>query len=324
MKKLLLCVIIVLFCALTACSNFSNQQRSRQINEWLESDRIKVLTTTCFVRDLVENIGGDRVSVIEMIPMTSDPHSYQPTKVDLELLDNASYVIVQGLGLEHKTFNDALLSQTKKPCVLQEYLMENCPGKLIKHEDTGQYDPHIWMDLNLWSECGRGVLQYLETVDPENRDYYKKRAHHYFKSLDSLDMQILEQYAIIPDHLKYLVSAHDAFGYYTKRYFRNGKDRDQHRNISIWGLSPEASLSVKDLDFVLSLIKKYKIKVVFTERNLSFRALQRLKEVEPNIQICLEPLYSDNFSLEVDDVEELLKYNTRVITENIKEKGENS
>jgi len=42
-------------------------------------DRVQVVTTTGLLKDLVDNVGGDRVAVSSMVPDGADPHSYEPT-----------------------------------------------------------------------------------------------------------------------------------------------------------------------------------------------------------------------------------------------------
>lgn len=47
-----------------------------------DSDRIQVVTTTGLLRDLVEQVGDDRVDVASLIPDGGDPHTYEPTLRD--------------------------------------------------------------------------------------------------------------------------------------------------------------------------------------------------------------------------------------------------
>jgi anchored repeat ABC transporter substrate-binding protein len=42
-------------------------------------DRVQVVTTTGILRDLVENVGGDRVVVSSLVPDGGDPHSHEPS-----------------------------------------------------------------------------------------------------------------------------------------------------------------------------------------------------------------------------------------------------
>jgi len=42
-------------------------------------DRVQVVTTTSILRDLVANVGGDRVNVVSLVPDGADPHSFEPS-----------------------------------------------------------------------------------------------------------------------------------------------------------------------------------------------------------------------------------------------------
>lgn len=45
--------------------------------------RVQVVTTTGLLRDLVRNVGGDRVNVTSLVPDGGDPHSYEPSLRDV-------------------------------------------------------------------------------------------------------------------------------------------------------------------------------------------------------------------------------------------------
>lgn len=47
-----------------------------------DSDALQVITTTGLLRDLVQNVGGDRVEVASIVPDGADPHTYEPTLRD--------------------------------------------------------------------------------------------------------------------------------------------------------------------------------------------------------------------------------------------------
>lgn len=46
-------------------------------------ERLQVVTTTGLLRDLVANVGGERVNAVSLIPDGSDPHSFEPTLRDV-------------------------------------------------------------------------------------------------------------------------------------------------------------------------------------------------------------------------------------------------
>ncbi|HMO11176.1 MAG TPA: anchored repeat ABC transporter, substrate-binding protein [Actinotalea sp.] len=47
-----------------------------------DNGRLQVVTTTGLLRDLVANVGGDRVDVAAIVPDGADPHTYEPTLRD--------------------------------------------------------------------------------------------------------------------------------------------------------------------------------------------------------------------------------------------------
>jgi len=48
----------------------------------VEGDRLRVVTTTGILRDLVHQVGGDSVEVVSLVPDRADPHAYEPTLRD--------------------------------------------------------------------------------------------------------------------------------------------------------------------------------------------------------------------------------------------------
>jgi anchored repeat ABC transporter substrate-binding protein len=48
-----------------------------------QDDRLRVVTTTGILADLVRNVAGDDVEVTSIVPPTGDPHSYDPTLRDV-------------------------------------------------------------------------------------------------------------------------------------------------------------------------------------------------------------------------------------------------
>ena len=47
-----------------------------------DPDRLSVVTTTGLLRDLVQQVGGEHVDVVSIVPDSADPHSYEPTLRD--------------------------------------------------------------------------------------------------------------------------------------------------------------------------------------------------------------------------------------------------
>ena len=72
------------------------------------AEPIRVVTTTNIVADWAQQIGGDRVEVVSLLPIGSDPHAYQPGAKDVAAIADADVVLSVGLGLEESWLHELL------------------------------------------------------------------------------------------------------------------------------------------------------------------------------------------------------------------------
>src|SRR5207342_2053427 len=63
-------------------------------------DRLNVIASFSILGDFVKNVGGDRVSVAELVGPDGDAHVYAPTPADAKKIADAKLVFVNGFGLE--------------------------------------------------------------------------------------------------------------------------------------------------------------------------------------------------------------------------------
>ncbi len=102
------------------------------------SDRLQVVTTTGLLRDLVEQVGGDRVDVASIIPDSADPHTYEPTLRDARnvayadvafsnyaLLEEHSVVKTLDANLPEQAVNVSLVEESVKYAAELIPLVEN-------------------------------------------------------------------------------------------------------------------------------------------------------------------------------------------------------
>ena len=67
-----------------------------------EPDKIKIVTTTTMLCDMVKNIAGDKAEVTGLMGSGVDPHLYQAGAGDVFTMENSDVVIYNGLHLEGK------------------------------------------------------------------------------------------------------------------------------------------------------------------------------------------------------------------------------
>jgi manganese/zinc/iron transport system substrate-binding protein len=137
-------------------------------------------------------------------------------------------------------------------------------------EFGGHYDPHVWMDVRAWSKCVGFVAQALSEYDPEHADYYRARSQQYQDELKELDDYARRSIATIPESQRVLITAHDAFGYFSRAYGIEVR--------SVQGISTESQAAVSDINQLVDLIVERKIKAIFVETSVSEKNIQAIVE----------------------------------------------
>ncbi len=76
---------------------------------------IEVVTTSNIVADWVQNVGGDGVEVFSLLPIGTDPHTFQPGARDVARIADANVVLSIGLGMEGGWLHDLLENAAADP-----------------------------------------------------------------------------------------------------------------------------------------------------------------------------------------------------------------
>lgn len=306
---------------LTACS--SGQERRQATKDWMNPNgKLKVLTTTAMIANLVEEIAGNNIDVLTLIQGDSDPHSYQLVKGDGEKLSYANIIFFNGLGLEHGPTLQTYLHNHSKAIAIGDYIESIKPSEII-HIDN-EVDPHIWMDISLWKNAIPLIVQTLSEQDPFHAEVYRKNGQILYATLNKEDEQVEKEMREIPEDKRYFVSSHDAFNYFVKHYMstaeESASDGWRKRVDSPMGLSPDSQLNSHEIQAIIDHMKKYNIQVLFPETNLSHDAIEKIKQAgnEKGLQLKISsmPLYGDAMGpkgSEGDTYVKMIRYNAKTI-----------
>ena len=233
-----------------------------------DSEKIVITTTTNVITDLVENIGGDDVSVTGLMGPGVDPHLYRPSASDVKKLQNADIVFYNGLDLEGK-MGDIFVKIGREGTSVWA-VSENIPQEsLLSLDDQGHFDPHIWWDVELWMEAAKVVATGLKEHDPENSEKYDKNLSEYLAKLEALNSINLEKIDSIPEEQRVLVTAHDAFQYFGHAY--------GFEELAIQGWSTDSEAGIREIQNLADEISKRKIKALFVETSISPATIEALK-----------------------------------------------
>jgi manganese/zinc/iron transport system substrate-binding protein len=226
---------------------------------------VRVVATTTLVADLVQRVGGDRVTVEALMGPGVDPHRYQPEMPDRKKIDNAHLVFFNGLHLEGKMTDTFAKSKGR----IRGYAVTDAIDKsLLRHADIdgGEHDPHVWFDVTLWAKCVGTVKDALTSLDPAGKDTYEANAKKYLAELDALDKEIRTELAKVPPEKRKLVTSHDAFGYFGRAYGFEVK--------GLQGVSTASETSTKDRAELAKYLGENKIPAVFTETSVPDEGLK--------------------------------------------------
>ena len=203
-----LIIILVLF-FLAACSAQPLQAATST------SGLPKVMAVETFLTDIVRNVAGDRLIVDSLLPINSDPHSYQPAPRDIINVSKSNVLVINGGGIE--TFIAPLLDNAggSRLVITASAGLTSLPDPSGEHPEG---DPHFWMDPN-------NVIRYVENIrdglieaDPQGGQFYTDNATAYIVQLQALDAWIVDQVAKIPPDDRLLVTNHESLGYFAARY----------------------------------------------------------------------------------------------------------
>jgi len=264
----LTCQVMLIFLLMLGLVSGCNSDGASASNS--SAGRYRIVTTTGMVTDIVKQVAGNKAEVIGLLGEGVDPHLYRPTPSDVKSLASADVVLYSGLHLEgrmQETFEQ--VKRRGRPVFAVTDSLDrsrlNAPPQF-----AGHYDPHVWMDVGMWSQCVEHVAKVLGEYDPPNQQFYADNAARYQEELETLDEYIKKIIASIPKEHRYLVTAHDAFEYFSRAY--------QIPVRSAQGVSTESEPGVNDINSLVDFLVDHRIRALFVETSVSEANLRAVVE----------------------------------------------
>lgn len=232
-------------------------------------DRLDVVATTGMIGDTARQVGGDLVDVRTLMGPGVDPHGYRQTRSDIVAMANADLVLWHGLYLEAQ-MEDFMreLEEGGKVVAVAESLPHNL---LIGHEDyDDKFDPHVWMNPNLWSRVVLSIRDALIEVRPGSEEAFRVNADTHLAELRQLARYTTKVLSSVPAESRVLISAHDAFNYFGNAY--------GFEVLGIQGISTESEAGLQRISEIVDLLVDRGIGAVFVESSVSDRNVRALIE----------------------------------------------
>jgi manganese/zinc/iron transport system substrate-binding protein len=229
---------------------------------------LRIVATTSIVADTASRIAGEHAKIEALMGPGVDPHLYKASESDVRRLAEADLILYNGLHLEGK-MGDILTKMARSRPVVA--VSEDIPPSLLREppEFAGQYDPHVWFDVSMWKETLGPVTRELAKLDPAHAKDYEANAAAYARELDELDAWVKQQVGALPPGQRTLVTAHDAFGYFGRRY---GMEV-----VGIQGISTLSEAGLNDMDRVVQVIVDKGVKAIFVESSVPRRSIEAVQ-----------------------------------------------
>lgn len=209
-------LMVVVTCVITACNRKDDKQVANP------EKKLTVVTTVAPITSMVENVGGDRIYLTGIIPEGMNSHTFEPVPSDIKILTRAELLIVNGLDLELPTLNLARANMKKGATLLplgdktiteKEYVYDFSFPK-----DRGHPNPHLWLNPQHAMRYTALIRDELVRFDPTNKSIYEANADAFLKKLEMLDRAIEEAVKTIPERNRRLLTYHDSWPYFARRY----------------------------------------------------------------------------------------------------------
>lgn len=254
-------ILAFLSVLVVGCSSNDSENTNKQ--------GINIVATTGMIADMVSEIGGDKVSVKGLMGPGVDPHLYKASAGDVALLSKADVIFYNGLHLEGKMAE--IFEQMNKRGISTVAVTEGVDRDdlLAPPEFKGNYDPHIWFDVDLWSDTVGTVKEKLIEMDPENTEQYNNNAEAYLEELAQLNQYVLERANSLPEDKRVLITAHDAFNYFGRGYGFEVK--------GLQGISTESEAGTADVQGLAAIIVERQIPAIFVESSVPPRYIEAVQ-----------------------------------------------
>jgi ABC-type Zn uptake system ZnuABC Zn-binding protein ZnuA len=215
------------------------------------------VATTTQLADAVRVIGGGAVSVHQILQPNTDPHEYEPRPGDVKATAGAQLVFASGDGLDHWIGEVAQQAGGPKVVTLAPQYV---PGE----------EPHWWHDPRNMEIAVRVIRDQLAAALPAHAAAIRRAAAAYTAKLRALDRGIAACMGRVPAAQRKLVTSHDAFGAFARRY-----------GIRVVGAvipsqSTEAQPSAGQISRLAALVRREHVHAIYPESSINPKLAEAL------------------------------------------------
>ncbi len=223
--------------------------------------KITVVTTTYPLTFMARKIGGNRVSVVQLIKSGVEAHDFEPVPSNVRTIASADIFFYNHLAFEPWALAAATASGsgsggTAQSNAIQTVILESegedHGGKEV---DDADFDPHVWLNPLRAQEQAERIAAALGTADPDGSLEYVRNSDGLEAELRGLDELIGRRLSDCA--LDTAVVSHLAYGHMAERYGFN--------QLGLAGPSPEFESGPSHIASVIRQIDELGIRYILQE-----------------------------------------------------------
>jgi ABC-type Zn uptake system ZnuABC Zn-binding protein ZnuA len=202
--------------ALALCATFGCAHAGTNSPLPAASTRPIVVASTSTLASLVKAVADDMADVRALVPIGASPETYEPAPRDVLALEQAAIVVENGAGLE--TWLTRLIGNASSHARI--VVLSDALPAAVAHPNgaSGFVNPHFWLDPLYAGIYVRTIADALAAIDPQHATEYRANQTVELRRLKELDASIRRRIATIPPGNRAMITDHDAWYYFDKRY----------------------------------------------------------------------------------------------------------
>jgi len=261
---------------------------------------------------ILQEVGGDRVEVVALIPPNANPHTFEPKPKTLKEFSRASLYFSDGSGMdnawmprflgvnkqvkvesiskgivwmeagdEHHHDNGNSKKGEAKDHVDREWALGD-HGVSSSHREE-ELDPHTWTSPKQALLLGKNMVDALVRLDFAGKSYYEARLQAFQTKMLALDKEMTAAVQKLPAEYRTFIVFHPSFGYLARDYGLT------QMAVEVEGKEPKP----QDLNQLVKVAKAHHIHVIFVQPQFSKRSAESLANELNAVVVSTDPLAYD-------------------------------
>jgi manganese transport system substrate-binding protein len=229
-----------------------------------DDNRPVVLTTFTVLADIARNVAGDKLRVESITKPGAEIHGYEPTPGDIRKAAQADLILDNGLNLE--VWFARFVEGLDVPHVVVSDGVKVMPIREDAYK--GKPNPHAWMSPVNVQIYVDNMVKAFSKLDPGNTSVFEANGKAYKAELQSVQDQMVQKLAAVPENQRALVTCEGAFSYLA---------RDAGlQEVYIWAVNAEQQATPQQIAKEIEYVKDNKVPAVFCESTVSDAPMQQV------------------------------------------------